>query len=99
MEAVSAVASGERFLDPSIAAARDRDTRRTPAALSALSEREFEIFRQLAEGHPVEAIASSLCLSAKTVANYGTAIRAKLRAENRAELARIALAAGIVAPP
>lgn len=98
VEAVTAVAAGKSFIDPSISTGRARQPK--PAAgLDQLSEREFEIFRQLAEGHPVETIARSLCLSAKTVANYGTSIRSKLQVENRAEMARIALAAGIVSPP
>lgn len=96
VEAVMAVAAGRRFVDPSIAR---HAAPRHSLGLDRLTGREFEIFRQLAEGHPVETIARSMCLSAKTVANYGTAIRSKLRVENRAELARIALAAGIVAPP
>lgn len=96
VEAVAAVASGTSFVDPSLARARPRV--RGSLRLEKLSEREFEIFRQLAEGQPVDAIARSLSLSAKTVANYGTAIRAKLQIENRAEMARVALAAGIVSP-
>lgn len=99
VEAVTAVAAGSSYLDPSLARARPRHSARSVAGLERLSEREFEIFRQLAEGHPVESIARSLCLSAKTISNYGTAIRNKLQIENRAEMARIALAAGIVAPP
>lgn len=99
VEAVLAVAGGGIYTDPSLARSRSRTAPRGSAGLEKLSEREFEIFRQLAEGQPVEAIARSLCLSAKTVSNYGTAIRSKLQIENRAEMARIALAAGIVAPP
>lgn len=99
VEAVTAVAAGASYVDPSLARARTLSSPRGSAGLEKLSEREFEIFRQLAEGQPVEAIARSLCLSAKTVANYGTAIRNKLQLENRAEMARVALAAGIVAPP
>lgn len=96
VEAVTAVAAGENYVDPSL--------RRSAPVLQAtglerLSGREFEVFRQLAEGRPVQAIARALCLSTKTVANYGTAIRSKLGVENRAELARVALAAGLVAPP
>lgn len=98
VEAVTAVAAGRDFIDPMLVADRSRVSRRA-AGLEQLSEREFEIFRQLAEGHPVDSIARSLCLSAKTIANYGTTIRSKLKVENRAEMARIALAAGIVPPP
>jgi DNA-binding NarL/FixJ family response regulator len=97
VEAVRTVAAGGRFLDPGLA-----QRPRAPGgdrALARLSPREFEIFRQLAEGRTVDAIAEALCLSQKTVANYGTAIRAKLGLDNRAEMARVALAAGVVAGP
>ena len=99
VEAVTAVADGQTYIDPSLARVRPRSSARAASGLEKLSEREFEIFRQLAEGHAVDAIARSLCLSSKTIANYGTAIRAKLQVENRAEMARVALAAGIVSPP
>lgn len=96
VEGVAAVAAGSTFVDPSLARSRPRV--KSASGLDRLSEREFEIFRQLAEGQPVEAIARSLHLSTKTIANYGTAIRNKLQVENRAEMARVALAAGIVMP-
>lgn len=99
VEAVSTVARGETFIDPSYAkAAKPAAEVPGKAGLKSLNEREFEIFRQLAEGRSVDLIASSLSLSAKTVANYGTAIRSKLRLENRAAMARMAMAAGIVSP-
>ena len=95
VEAVRTVADGTRFLDPGLTRRR-----RAPAStLARLSPREFEIFRQLAEGRTVDAIAQALCLSQKTVANYGTAIRTKLGLDNRAEMARVALAAGVIARP
>ncbi|MGQ0701271.1 MAG: response regulator transcription factor [Panacagrimonas sp.] len=99
VEAVSAVAVGQTFVDPSLSLSRSRSSPQSATGLERLSEREFEIFRQLAEGNTVDAIARSLCLSAKTIANYGTTIRSKLQVENRAEMARVALAAGIVSPP
>ena len=71
-----AVAGGMRYLDPGLEQARRRSGR--VAALSQLSPREFEIFRQLAEGRTVDAIAQGLCLSQKTVANHGSAIRARV---------------------
>ena len=100
VEAVTAVAAGTAFIDPSLVRhSLPNASVREEFGLDRLNAREFEIFRQLAEGHPVPVIARALCLSSKTVANYGTAIRSKLRLENRAEMARAALAAGIVAPP
>lgn len=98
VEAVRSVATGTRFIDPGLEQRRPGRPGRSPD-LAELSSREFEIFRQLAEGRTVDAIAAALCLSQKTVANYGTAIRAKLGLDNRAEMARVALAAGVIARP
>lgn len=98
VEAVRRVAAGQRFVDPGLEQRRPGRPGRSPD-LAELSPREFEIFRQLAEGRTVDAIAEALCLSQKTVANYGTTIRAKLGLDNRAEMARVALAAGVIARP
>lgn len=98
VEAVRRVAAGQRFVDPGLEQRRPGRPGRSPD-LTELSPREFEIFRQLAEGRTVDAIAEALCLSQKTVANYGTTIRAKLGLDNRAEMARVALAAGVIARP
>jgi two-component system invasion response regulator UvrY len=97
VEAVERVVEGEVYLGPGIAerlvASRHADKCST---LNALSPREFDIFRLLAEGHTVTEIAELLSLSAKTVANYHTQIRAKLNVASGAELARLAIRYGIV---
>ena len=54
------------------------------------SAREFDVFKLLAQGVTVYSIAEELCLNYKTVANYGTQIRKKLRANSLIEIARIA---------
>lgn len=99
VEAAAAVLSGRRFIDPAVQRAPAEIHDPVASDLASLSAREFEVFRQLAEGRSVEAIARSLNLSNKTIANYGSAIRAKLGVENRAALARVALAAGVVKAP
>jgi DNA-binding NarL/FixJ family response regulator len=99
IDAVTRVASGIRTVDAALLPniePRGRSTTTPPTLLRQLSEREFEIFRQLAEGRSVSQIAAHLSLSGKTVANYNTAIRAKLGIGNSAELARLAIAAGVV---
>lgn len=90
--AVREVAAGRRYLDPSISLADGaRDT------LSRLSRREFEIFRLLAEGNNVHAIAEALFLSPKTVSNHASRLRAKLGAVSGAELTRLAIRRGVIA--
>ena len=61
-----------------------------------MSAREFEIFRLLAEGFEVDAIATTLNISSKTVSNYQTAIKQKLNIHTPVELIRYAIKAGVI---
>jgi len=61
-----------------------------------LSEREFEVFRMLAEGKAVNDIAESLFLSPKTVGTYQTRIMQKLGVQNAAGLVRLAIRKGVI---
>jgi two-component system, NarL family, invasion response regulator UvrY len=58
--------------------------------LSVLSAREFEIFRLLASGKIAADIAKLLNLSGKTIANYHTLIKQKLRIGSDIELVLLA---------
>ena len=97
VDAVRAVARGERFLSPDIA--------RTLALqglvgknsdLDALTTREFEIARLLAVGHSVRTIAEMLCLNYKTVANHQSIIRQKLGVQTPGQLIQIASEYGLL---
>jgi two-component system invasion response regulator UvrY len=61
------------------------------ALLATLSPKEFDVFRLLAKGLTTHEAANELCLGVKTVANYSTQIKAKLRVNTAAELARLAI--------
>jgi DNA-binding NarL/FixJ family response regulator len=61
-----------------------------------LSTREFEVFMLLARGTAVEEIAARLFVSAKTVANYQTAIRQKTGLANAREMYQYARAHGLL---
>ncbi len=61
-----------------------------------LSAREFEIFRLLAEGFEIDAIAETLNISSKTVSNYQTMIKQKLNINTPVELIRYAIKAGVI---
>ncbi len=61
-----------------------------------LSTREFEVFRLLAEGHAVEAIAEMLKISQKTVANYQTLLKQKLGVASPIELVKLAIRHGVI---
>ena len=91
--AIENVAAGRRYLPPELSS----DVRSVSSCgLDRLSGREFEVFRQIAEGRSVRDIASSLQLSGKTISNYYTQVRTKLGAANAADLARLAVHAGVV---
>ena len=62
----------------------------------ALSTREFEIFRLLAEGRSVADIADDLNLSPKTVSNHRSRLMDKLSLRTTAELVHYAIRQGIV---
>jgi two-component system, NarL family, invasion response regulator UvrY len=64
--------------------------------IETLSPREFDVFLLLAKGLTAHKIADELCLGYKTVANYGTQIRTKLKVSSVAELAHIAIGLGVM---
>ena len=95
--AVREVAQGEIYLEPGVAErlASYRAQSDSPD-LGQLSTREFEIFSLLAAGATVSAIARQLALSPKTVANYTTRIKLRLKVNSLAELTRMAIRHGVV---
>jgi DNA-binding NarL/FixJ family response regulator len=91
--AVTRVSGGERFIDPSIAEALALDTlaleRDDPE--QALSPRERQVLRLIAEGLPLAQIGEQLHLSPKTVTTHKSHLMDKLGIENNAELIRYAI--------
>jgi len=61
-----------------------------------LSEREFEVFRHLAQGLSVNQIAEILTLSPRTVGTHLYNIKQKLNVSNQAEIALIAVRHGLI---
>lgn len=97
IKAVEQVAQGKMFLDPDIAQQiAMQKVKGSENILDALSQREFEVFRLLAEGKTVNEIADILNLSPKTVGTHHTTIKQKLEVSNSAELARLAIRSGIL---
>lgn len=97
LEAIRQVAAGRLYIEHEIAqdlALASVQAKDTP--FQALSLREFEILRLLAEGSTVRQIAEAIGISYKTAANTCSQIRAKLGAQHTADLIRIALQGGIV---
>nr|WP_305890925.1 LuxR C-terminal-related transcriptional regulator [Methylomonas sp. WSC-7] len=63
---------------------------------SALSSREFDVFCLLAEDCSLQAIASQLGISSKTVSNCQTQIKLKLAIDNRGSLRKFADCHGLI---
>jgi two-component system invasion response regulator UvrY len=97
VKAIETISRKEVFLSDEIAKKiavtsieRDQDP------IHNLSAREFEIFRLLAEGLEVDAIATRLNISSKTVSNYQTMIKQKLNINTPIELIRYAIKVGAI---
>jgi DNA-binding NarL/FixJ family response regulator len=58
---------------------------------TALSDREFQVFRLLVSGHAVSDIAGQLNLSVKTVSTHKARIMHKMNMSNQTELIRYAI--------
>jgi DNA-binding NarL/FixJ family response regulator len=96
--AVRVVHGGQRYLsediEPGLLTHRINDE---ATRLASLSQREFEIFRLLAEGRTPADCAQRLNLSLKTVANNQTIIKHKLDVSTSGALVHLALRNGIIA--
>jgi two-component system invasion response regulator UvrY len=95
--AVLAVARGGRYVDAQTAQAlalAQIDGESSPA--DVLSEREFSVFLQLAQGRSVATIAETLRLSPSTVGTHLYHVKQKLGAGNQSELTLVALRWGLL---
>jgi len=99
IEAIRTIARGRRYLDPQIAqrmAVQDLEGSGNPT--EQLSEREFEVFVQLARGQSVNQIAEVLKLAPSTVGTHLYNIKQKLGVQNQAELTLLAVRHGLIEP-
>jgi len=99
IQAIRQVAQGKTYLEPSIAqqlALQQLSGEKSPVDM--LSEKEFKVFLALARGQSVAEIAEVMSLSPRTVGTHLYNIKQKLGASNSAELAIMAIRAGLVEP-
>jgi two-component system, NarL family, response regulator NreC len=98
VDAVRAVAAGERYVHPVLGArlveAEAAERRRLEE--DPLSEREREVLRLLALGHTNQEIAKLLYISVRTAETHRAHVMQKLRLSSRAELVRYALSEGLL---
>jgi DNA-binding NarL/FixJ family response regulator len=95
IEAVRAVAAGRTYLSPDVEQAMSQQSVTAQQLAHALSARELEVLRLLAQGLGVEQIALRLGVSPKTAANHQTSIKQKLGAGSALQLILIAQQFGL----
>ena len=99
IQAIRQVAQGKTFLEPSIAQQLAvQQLTGEKSLVDMLSEKEFKVFLALAKGKSVAEIAEVMSLSPRTVGTHLYNIKQKLGAANSAELAIIAMRAGLMEP-
>ena len=102
VKAVREVVAGGMPLHPAVAARVVKDYVRLvrgqeePAAGGALTPRELEVLKLVAEGHTNQAIAEHLGLSRKTVDAHRTNLMRKLGIHDVTELVKYALRRGVI---
>jgi DNA-binding NarL/FixJ family response regulator len=103
VSACHAAMRGEPFLYAGVMSTLVRDVQerirrgdRVPEA--ALTPREEEVVKLIAEGHSSKEIAAALHISIKTVDRHRANVLAKLGMRDRTELTRYAIRAGLVEP-
>ena len=99
IKAIRSVNNGTKYLEPTIAqqmAITQISGENNPVEI--LSDREFEVFMDLAKGKSTNEIADTMCLSPRTVGTHLYNIKQKLNANNSAEIALIAIRCGLLEP-
>lgn len=97
LEAIDAIMHNQTYIEDGLVSTTETTQPNDyEAILAAFSPREFDVYRLLAEGLTVNAIADQLYLQQKTVSNYATQIKKKLGVNTFTELARIATSLGLL---
>lgn len=93
LEAIRTIASGRKYISPSLAEALalEASGNAPEPPHRQLSNREFQIFVQLACGKTVTQIANEVHLSVKTISTYRTRILQKMNCSRNADLTAYAL--------
>jgi DNA-binding NarL/FixJ family response regulator len=96
-QAIKAAAAGQVQLTPR-AAARLMQVVSTPESPEALTERETEVLRLLAQGQSNKQIAHGLHITEKTVKTHVSNILSKLGVQSRTQATLHAVRIGLVSP-
>ena len=104
IQGLKAVSRGEYFLDSSLSHKvvkklmefPEKEVKITDARYEALTPREQQVMRLLAEGISTKEIAEKLFISPKTVENHRASIMSKLNLHSTMELVRYAVRLGLI---
>ncbi|HMI83900.1 MAG TPA: response regulator transcription factor [Polyangiaceae bacterium] len=100
IEALKAVARGDRYLAPELPVSLLTSTRvrgrGTPGQLDGLSNREREVFDLVVRGYSNASISGALSISVKTVETHRANINRKLSVHSSTQLLRFAALRGLV---
>lgn len=104
VECIKTVVKGDYYVDSSLShevvksllKSSEQELERADAEYGALTPREQEILRLIAEGLSTKEIANNLFISPKTVENHRTNIMSKLDLHSTMELVRYAAKYGII---
>jgi len=93
IKAINWIMLGKKYITPLVAEqlANGLQQKTGKEAHEYLSNREFEIFKLLASGKSVSAIAEKISLSASTISTYRSRIMAKMNLHTNADLALYAV--------
>lgn len=89
--AIRTVFAGEAYVEPSVAARMVTRMGLPEPERIALTEREREVLRRVADGLPNKQIAAALGITPRTVKFHVSSVMTKLGAENRAHAAALAI--------
>ncbi|MFM2338621.1 MAG: hypothetical protein RL115_1814 [Bacteroidota bacterium] len=95
IKAIDRIRLGKKYITPEIAE-KLLDNKSDGMQHEQLSNREFEIFKMLAEGKTVSQISEALALALTTVSTHRSRIMSKLALTTNAELTRYAIAHHII---
>ncbi len=98
IQAIRQVKQGKKYIDPELASSIAANLTLNNASedpLSTLTEREFQIFKLMAEGNSCAQIAEMISISPKTVGVHHTNIMKKLKLQNMVQLVRLAISCNV----
>ncbi len=98
IKAIRTLHRGRKYITAHVAEllADGLDGAGAPSVHEQLSEREFQVFLRLASGETIGAMASSMCLSVKTVSTYRTRVMEKMGLASNSNLTYYALKNGLI---